>query len=155
MGFDAKKFLQTQFIPREENVPVPDMKDFFPEGAKPEWKVRGLTGIEVAYANEAAERNENIAEWLQGILSKNTQEKIDAVKELVGVGEKIPGEVAKCVEYLIVGSLCPIVDIEMALKICKVFPIEFKQIAMRIIKLTGQGHVPGKPKPSGEIQKSK
>ena len=46
-GFDLKKFRNTKFEPRFEDVPVPDLKDFFGEGAEaPVWRVREL--IEMA-----------------------------------------------------------------------------------------------------------
>ena len=154
MGFDAKKFLQTQFVPREETVPVPDMKDFFPEGEKPEWKVRGLTGAELARSNEAVTRNKDIAAILEGLISQNNQAKIDSVKQLIGTDDKVPNDIAKRVELFIMGSV-EAVDTEIAIKICTAFPIEFFEITNKITVLTGQGHVPGKPKPSGETQKSK
>lgn len=154
MGFDAKKFLQTQFVPREETVPVPDMKDFFPEGEKPEWKVRGLTGVELARSNEAVARNKDIAAILEGLISQNNQAKIDSVKQLIGTDDKVPNDIAKRIELFIMGSV-EAVDIDIANKICTAFPVEFFEITNKITVLTGQGHVPGKPKPSGETQKSK
>ncbi|MBE9533900.1 MAG: hypothetical protein IMF03_02790 [Proteobacteria bacterium] len=154
MGFDAKKFLQTQLVPREETVPVPDMKDFFPEGEKPEWKVRGLTGVELARSNEAVARNKDIAAILEGLISQNNQAKIDSVKQLIGTDDKVPNDIAKRIELFIMGSV-EAVDIDIANKICTAFPVEFFEITNKITVLTGQGHVPGKPKPSGETQKSK
>lgn len=153
--FDNKKFLQVQFLPREYTVSVPDMKEFFPEGEKPEWKVRGLTGVELGRANEAVSRNKDIKAMLEGLVSQSSQEKIDSVKQLVGVDEKVPNDVAKRVELFIMGSIEPQVDTELAIKICTVFPVEFFEITNKITVLTGQGHVPGKQKPSTQIQKSK
>jgi len=153
--FNSKGFLQTQFIPREENVPVPDMKEFFPEGGETIWKVRGLTGVELARANEAAERNKNISAILEGLVAQNKQEKVDSVKQLIGIDEKVPNDIAKRVELCIMGSIEPKADTELALKICTAFPVEFFEITNRITILTGRGHVPGKPKPSGETLKSK
>lgn len=154
MSFDRNKFINTKFIPREEIVPVPDMKDFFPEGEEPVWKVRGLEGIEVARSNEAMERNRNVATILDGLLSNNDKEKISAVKQLIGVDEKVPNDIAKRIELLILGSIDPKVDLEFAKMICRVYPIEFYEITNKITLLTGRGHIPGKPEASGEIQKS-
>lgn len=151
--FDSKKFLQTQFIPREETVPVPDMKDFFPEGEKPEWKVRGLTGVELARANEAVARNKDIAAILEGLISQNNQAKIDSVKQLIGIDGKVPNDIAKRVEIFIMGSIEK-VDTEIAVKVCTTFPVEFFQITNKITVLTGQGHVPGKVTPSLPTQTS-
>jgi len=119
------------------------------------WKVRGLEGVEVARSNEAMERNKNIAAILEGLIAKNMQNKVQAVKQLIGVDEKVPNEIAKRIELLIIGSIDPKVDTELAVKICRVYPIEFYQITNKITELTGRGHVPGKPKPCGKTQKSK
>ena len=154
MPFDTKKFLQAKFTAREEIIPVPDMVDFFPKGEKPEWKVRGMEGVEVARSNEAMDKNKNIAAILEGLISSGTREKIDSVKALIGVDEKVPNEIAKRIEMLIIGSIDPKVDTELAVKICRVYPIEFYTITNKITVLTGKGHVPGKPKASGEIKKS-
>lgn len=153
--FDSKKFLQTQFVPRETIVPVPDMKDFFQEDEKPEWKVRGLTGVELAHTNEAVTRNKDVAAILEGLISSNNQEKIESVKQLVGIDSKVPNDIAKRIELLVIGSTNPVVDTEIAVKICSVFPVEFYEITNKITLLTGQGHVPGKPKPSGMTQASR
>jgi hypothetical protein len=155
MPFDSKRFLKTQFIPREDTVPVPDMKVFFPEGEEPVWKVRGLNGVEMARANEAADRNRNISVILEGLISRSKQEKIDSVKQLIGIDEKVPNDIAKRVELFILGSVEPKADTELALKVCTAFPIEFFEITNRITILTGRGHVPGKPKPSGKTPKSR
>ena len=56
MPFDSKKFMGTGFVPREQKVPVPTFKDFFENGEKPVWTIRGLTGEQIARANEAGDR---------------------------------------------------------------------------------------------------
>jgi hypothetical protein len=155
MPFDSKRFLKSQFIPREDTVPVPDMQAFFPDGEDPVWTVRGLTGVEMAKANEAAERNRNISAILEGLVSRSKQEKIDSVRQLIGIDEKVPDDIAKRVELFILGSVEPKADTELALKVCTAFPIEFFEITNRITVLTGRGHVPGKPKPSGGTPKSR
>ena len=152
--FDSKKFLQTQFVPREEDVPVPDMKDFFLEGDL-NWKVRGLTGVELARANEAAERNKNISAILEGLIAQDKQEKVNSVKQLIGIDEKVPNDIAKRIEMFVMGSVEPKADTELAVKICSVYPVEFFEITNRITILTGRGHVPGGLKLSGETPKSK
>lgn len=183
MQFDTQKFLQTKFQAREDSVPVPDMKEFFnynpddpdnpefikdpkskkksgvkiknPKWKPPVWKIRGLTGVEVARANEAMDRNKNISAIIEGLIAHNAREKVQAVKQLIGNDEKVPNEIAKRIELLIMGSIDPKVDTELAVKICRVFPIEFYEITNKISLLTGQGHLPGKLKPCGETEASK
>jgi len=153
MSFDVKKFLQTKFEARTEEIPVPDMKDFFLDDAKPVWLVKGVTGQEYARANEAVEKNNAIAAYLEGLISPNDKDKIQSMRGLVGLGEKVPNEIAKRIELLKMGSVDPIVSHELALKICTNFPIEFYDITNKISMLTGRGHVPGKLNASGVIQK--
>ena len=71
MGFDSKKFIKTKFTPRIEEIDVPDLKDFFPAGEKPVWKVRGLTGQELGRANEALDRSKDMASVVNGLTSRN------------------------------------------------------------------------------------
>lgn len=153
MPFDKQKFLITQFTAREESVPVPAMKEFFPEGEDPVWKIRGLEGVEVARAREAKERNKNIAAIIKGLIAANEKEKMDAIQKLVGVGEKVTDDLAWRMELFIIGSVDPKVDLELTKKIVKAYSVQFYTITNEIISLTGDGYIPGKAKASGEIQK--
>jgi hypothetical protein len=154
MGFDAKKFLKTKFTPRTDEVPVPDLQAFFPEGAKAVWTVRGLTGQEVGRANEAAERNKNIAAILEGLTAESAKDKAEALKELLGIGGNTTADIAKRLEHLTVASVDPKCTLDLAVRICEVFPVEFFQITNKITILTGQGQMPGKQQPSGATGKS-
>lgn len=153
--FDIKKFKKTKFEPRTELVPLPDMKEFFGEGDEPVWKVRGLTGAELGRCTEAAERNKNIAAILEGLISPDNQTKVESVREMIGMTPgTVPNDIARRIEQLVLGSVDPAIDEEMAVKLCQVYPVEFYQLTNAIVRLTGAGHVPGKQKPSGTAQKS-
>jgi hypothetical protein len=154
MAFDSKRFLKTKFTARTEDVPVPDLAAFFPDDAKPVWKVRGLTGQELGRANEAAERNKNVAAILEGLASGAGKEQTEAVKELLGVGGSTPQDIAKRLEILSIGSVDPQCAPDLAVRLCEAYPVEFYQITNRINFLTGQGQMPGKQPPSGETPKS-
>lgn len=154
MAFDTKKFLKTKFAPREESIPVPDLKEFFGEGEKPAWKVRGLTGQELGRANEAAARNKNISAILEGLASAQGKEMGESIRKLVNAGNETPQDIAKRIELFMIGSVEPKADLDLALHFCTAFPIEFFQITNKILELTGKGHVPGKPKGSGATTKS-
>jgi hypothetical protein len=154
MGFDAKRFQKARFTARIEDVPVPDMKDWFGPDDPAMWKVRGLEGSELGYVNETAARNKNIAAILEGIVSPNESEKVQGIKDLLGMAGQTPEDIARRLEMLVIGSVDPPCDMDLAVKLCKVFPIEFFQLTNKITQLTGQGQVPGKKKLSGEIQPS-
>jgi hypothetical protein len=152
MPFDSKEFIKTKFEPRQERVPVPDLKDFFSEDDEPVWIVKGLTGHELGRSNEVAERNKNLQAVVEGLFSAATKEKAQAVREMIGIDKNTPDDIAKRFEMLVLGSVDPVCDEELAIKICTCFPIEFYQITNRITHLTGQGHTPGKAPPSGLVQ---
>jgi hypothetical protein len=154
MPFDAKKFNKTKFTHRTEDVPVPDLKEFFPEGEPAVWKVRGLTGQELGRANEAADRNKSIAAILAGLTSGAEKEITEAVKDLVGVGGQTPADISKRLEHLCLGSVEPVCTHELAVRLCETFPVEFFQITNAIVRLTGQGQMPGKVQPSGKTTAS-
>lgn len=154
MGFDAKEFLRTKWTPRTEDVPVPDLKDFFPEGEKLLWKVRGLTGVELGRVAEAAERNKNVETIIEMVGSEYSKEKIAAIKEMLGLGGSVPQDVAKRLEYLVIGSVDPKCTLDLAVRICEVRALDFYRLTNSIKDLSGQGHVPGKQPPSGETPKS-
>lgn len=153
MGFNSKKFMKAKFVPRIEKVPVPDLAEFF-SGLKddviPTWTVRGLTGNELGNCAEAAGRNSNVAAIVEGIAGTAKKEKIKAVQGLLGVSDNVPQDVAKRIEHFVSGSVSPKVDKEFAVKFCKNFPVEFLQLTNKIMLLTGQGRVPGKPQGSGK-----
>lgn len=150
MSFDTKKFLKTAFEPRSEAVPVPDLKDFFKEGADPVWLVRGLTGHELGKVNEAEERNRNLIAIMEALISAKTEEKAEGIKRLIGLDDTTPSDIARRLEMLVLGSVDPAIDLELSVKLCTHFPVEFMQLTNAITKLTGQGaHVKKKQNCSG------
>lgn len=153
MGFDTNHFLATQFVPREEDVPVPDLIDFF-DNKKPVWRVRGLNGFELGKVEEIKRRNKQIENILEGIVSTGSKKQIEAIKKLVGNTKDATDDVAKRLELLVIGSVDPVCDLELSKKLLTAFPIEFFDITNRINLLTGKGHIPGKAKPSGKTPKS-
>lgn len=148
--FDSKRFLATQFIPREEDVPVPDLKEFFGDGDKPVWRIRGLDGYELGSVEEVKRRNKQVESILEGILSAGSKKQAEAIKKLVGNSQDATDDVAKRLEMLVLSSIDPVCDLDLAIKLLKTFPIEFFDITNKVNILTGKGHVPGKPKPSGK-----
>ena len=147
--FDVKAFMRTKYQSRIVEVPVPDLRDFFAEGADPVWKVRGLTGQELGRANEAVEKNRTVAAIVKGLAGQSEKEKIQAIQSLLGTGSGAPDDVAKRIELLTMGSVDPPCSQDLAVKLCEVFPVEFYQLTTKILELTGKGHEPGKSKPSG------
>lgn len=150
MPFDVKAFKKEKFEHRTEDVPVPDMKQFFGENEPAVWRVRGLEGKEFGRCNEAADRTKDLSAIIDGLVSSGAKEKADAIRSIIGIDNETPKDVAKRLHMLVLGSVEPLVDLDIAKKLCKTFPIEFYQLTNAITRLTGMGQVPGKSKPSGK-----
>jgi len=146
MGFDTAKFLNNKFQRRKKNVPVPDLKKFFPDDSKKDdhvWVVHGLTGQELGHCKAAAARNRNMGAVLEGIASGQTEEIKKAISQIAG-GPNVPDDIATRIAMLEKGSVDPICDETLAVHLCTYFPIEFYQLTTEINVLTGMGHEPGK-----------
>lgn len=154
MGFDVKSFKKAKFEDRTKRVPVPDLKGWFAEGEAPVFVVRGLTAEELARCNEAVQKNRNMDAVLQALHSRNQQEKIQAMREMLGVTESVPDDLAKRLEQFALGTVDPDMDHETAVKFAEAYPVEFYQITNQIMELTGQGRQVAKKKSSGPTRKS-
>ena len=138
MSFDLKGFRNSQFGDRTESVPVPDLKEWFDEDDEPAIVVRGLTAEELARTNEAAERNKNINSVVEA-LSGRRQDKVEAMREMLGVTDSVPNDLAKRLEQFAYGTVDPDMDHELAIKFAENYPVEFYQLTNKIMELTGQG----------------
>lgn len=156
MRFDQKAFSKQAFTPRTEAVEVKALAQWFtdlPDGESPTWTVRGLTADELGRADEAAERQRNLADALEAFAGAVGPEKVVATQELLGVKRGgIPAETAKRQEMLVLGSVDPEITLDVARKLGKTFPVEFRLLTNKIVILSGQGSVPGKSPPSGDVQ---
>lgn len=151
MEFDANKFASASFKRREEDVPVPDLRDWFKglkEDDKPVWRVRGLTGEELARVNEASARNRNKNAVIDALNSDKAEKITDAIKELMGTSERVPDDLARRIEMLTIGSVAPECTHQVAVKLAEAYPVEFYDLTTKITTLTGLGSEPGKPKRS-------
>jgi hypothetical protein len=156
MAFDINKFIKTTFESRTCDVPVPDLKAFFAADEPPVFKVRGLTGNELARVHDAVDKHKNILGILESLVSTKSSDKVDAIRKALGVTDDVPNEIAKRLEMLIVATVSPQLDLDVAVKLAENFPIEFYSLTGKITELTGQGAIPlGKPQPSGPTPESK
>lgn len=150
MGFNTDKFDQSQFTERTIEVPVPELSEFFDKEDKLIWIVRGLTGHELAKVNEAIRLNKDIDSILSGIVSETQSEKIEAVKESLGLTDNTPGDLVRRIAALRNASIDPIVSQEMAVKLADTFPTTFYLLTNKIFEATGEGKMLGESKASGE-----
>lgn len=154
MSFNVDKFQQTSFTQRKEAVPVKELKPFFDGEGEPIWTVRGLNGEELALIDEAEEKAKNLLAMTTAMVGADQKEKVEALREMVGVSEKTPISLIRRLEILILGSVEPKVDRQLAVKLAECYPMEFKLLYLTILKLSGKGKVPGKLPGSGMTPKS-
>ena len=148
MAFDLSKFDQTQFNERVKDIDVPELKVFFADDEKPVWKIRGLTGEEIARTREAVERNRAARAEIISAQERGASEAVMmAMKTLLGVGslDTVPDDHVRHLNTLVLGSLAPKIQLEHAVKLAVTFPIVFTQLHNEIYVLTGLGHEPKKP----------
>jgi len=156
MGFDTGRFLSEKFEPRTAIVPVSELRDWFEEGDKLEWKVRGLSGVEIARADEMASKRNVSTAILEGLLTMRANDVRDAIKKMVGHSDEIPEATARRIAHLVTGSVDPVCDEDLAARLNKTFPTVFLTLTNQILILSGQGMTsPGKSKPFGKTTKSK
>jgi len=153
MGFDLKGFRNAQCQARTDQVRVDGMADWFDEGDEPVFHVRGLSGEELARVREAVDKNKNISEVLEAIATSQTsQDRIDEIREYLGVSDSVPNELARRMEMLVYGSVDPNLDHETVKLVAERHPIELYNITDKILTLTGEGAQPLKKKDSSRTQ---
>jgi hypothetical protein len=146
MTFDLNAFRGAALSPREATVPVPDLSAFFPDGVEPVWTVRGLTGEEIARANESSARYATIAAAVDALAAAGAAkaDQVESLKTLIGYGNEVPNDLAKRFDHLTFGSVEPAIDRESAVKLFSAYPIIAYTLTNKILELTGLGPDLGK-----------
>ena len=137
MAFNADKFERASFEARRARVPVPALAAFFDEGEPPEWEVRGLSATELHRAIEAGRRQGSIDSIVKAIAANGDQ--ASAVRKALGLSKDVPGEIAKRLEMMVLGSVAPVVTLPQAVKLAEAFPVDFLSLTNEITALTGRG----------------
>lgn len=177
MSFDIKAFEKSVLTPRTEALPVPGLVDWFDiegeqknqleqltmPGERDEfaekigvvWKVRGLSDDELNQAEKDAKGSRaKIAEVMADMLKLETGD-VDSIKERLGLDEEVGYRTAIRAEHVYRGSVEPKLSIALVHKLGKAFPIEFRQIATKVLELSGLGAIDEKKlSPSGTTKPS-
>lgn len=141
MSFDLQRFRGTALAPRQASVPVPDLGAWF-EG-EPVWVVRGLTGEEIALANDTGNRLKIYAATVEALASAARSDQAEALKSLMGVTD-VPEDLAKRIDHLTFGSVEPALSREDAVKLFRAYPVVAYTLSNKILELTGMGPDLGK-----------
>lgn len=156
MTFDLARFrtVARSLTPREAVVQVLDLAHWFDDGAAAEWTVRGLTGIEIATANDASSRIKIYAATVEALASAAHSDQADALKSLMGANGEPPEDLAKRFDHLTFGSVNPAISREDAILLFATYPIVAYQLSNKILELTGLGPNLGKVQNSTDAQMS-
>ena len=149
-----KRSAKPGLSPGPRTFKIEELRDWF-GGDEPVFTVRGLSGIELAQALESAQTTQSRAELAEALLDGTDGAKVDAVKEAFGLGTGVPDELIRYHELVIRGTVEPRLSRDLSVKLAERFPVDHKQLALRILALTGQGQaVKKKPSDSSETLKS-
>lgn len=137
MGFDAERFERAKLEHRRKVVEVDALAAFFTEGEPAHWEVRGLSATELHHAMEASRRQGSMESIVKAMASNADQ--VATMRKALGLSGDTPGEIAKRLEMLVMGSVAPKIELPVAVKLAEAFPIEFLQLTNDITALTGLG----------------
>src|SRR5512137_480509 len=114
MSFDHTGFSQATFALRSRRVPIKEsaLLHFFGEGDVHEIELRQLDGIELSRCLDAERLNTDLQAVIGALVASESEEKARAIQDLLGLGGKVPNEVAKRIEMLCLGSVDPHFDRE-------------------------------------------
>mgnify|MGYP000229217827 CR=1 FL=1 len=146
--FNVEGFRNTTFTPRESLLTLEAFeKAGFGDG---KIKVRGLTACEIEQANEASQKGKLLSDMVVKLAGSSGKEKAATLLEGVGISGNVPALLAKRHEHVVMGVIEPKLELLDVVRLADTFPIEFSQIANKILELTGLGQqAEVKPKPSG------
>lgn len=160
MPFNAKKFKTANYSERTEDVPVPQLKEFFADDEKPIWTIRAISGEELYSIRSAVEKARNTDEILSQLLSGTAKQKAEAALKSMGLGDDLPDEYIRRLHILKYGSAEPALrDDPEGLEVCKKLAAKhgtiFDNLTTKIMALTGLGFKLGESNASGTKKKSK
>ena len=142
MTFNIEKFNNSIYRDRTKDIPVPELSSFFEEDSEPVWTVRGLTGEELAVVNEAVAANKNMNQIIASMVSGNNNEKIEALKQVIGIAsDTVPDDLVRRFAMLVAGSVNPKCEQHIAVKLGQNFPTTLFKLTNEIISLTGDGRL--------------
>lgn len=142
--FNVEKFMKAKYSQRTQDVSMPNLAEFFGPDEKPVFKVRALEGEELGRVNEASTKLKHLAEIAAGLLSDSAKDNIEAIREGLGITTDLPADIARRLTMLEIACVKPKIKLEVAVKLCKVAPVDFFHVTNIIKDLTGQGSSLGK-----------
>lgn len=151
---NLNRFLTAHLAPRQLDTEAPELVGtLFDEGEPAVWTVRGLTAAELGRCKQAShEGMDTIKALVQAMAGDG--DKAAQIRKAFGLSDDdVPQDISYRIEVLAAGSVSPALGTEnrdVAVRLAETFPTTFYDLTNKILNLTGQGAVLGKPKRSGE-----
>lgn len=151
MAFNVSGFVQAPWQHRTQEVPVPELKDWFDDGEPAVFVVRSLTANEIARANSASQAHRREAALAEALTAGSKGAIVSAVKEALGRGQDLDPDIPRRMELVCAGLVAPACDLEMARLLNEHHGVILFNLSNIILGLTGQGSdVEKKPPPFTE-----
>jgi hypothetical protein len=155
---DIAKFIADPLSPRTATIPVPELQSYFAKDEKPEWTVRGLSGVELGRIKQSVSSAAQETTKALIAVAVGEGDKAEALRKAMGISkEDTPEDIAYRIGVLVAGSVSPEIgddNRDVAVKLAEAFPTIFYTLTTKILALTGQGNEVGKPKRSGKTATS-
>lgn len=152
--FDVKAFMREKTETRKD-IMILDLN-----GNAIKWPVKGLSGPEMEEVESAVRMNKEAGPALETVAAAISggapvKDKLDALKELLGVTTRVPDNYARKLAIFRIGTDSDDVDQAVAVRFGKRYPSQFNKVVNKIWELTSMGAaVKKKPSPSGTDPKS-
>lgn len=155
MSFDTQGFMRAAWVHRTQEVAVPEIAEYFTEGAKPVFVVRGLSADELYKIRSASSRQKTLEGIAEGLAEGSKSGAAKAIKEALGASGALDPATPRAMETLIAGCVDPPCDLDMARLLMDKHGLIFMKLSDTIMTLTGQGgEVEKKAAPSGKTTAS-
>ncbi len=155
MGFDVQGFARATWVHRTQEVPVPELADYFAPGDPPVFIVRGLSADELYKIRSAASRHKVLEGIAEGLAEGSKSGAARAIASALGGAETLDPATPRAMETLIAGCVEPPCDLDLARLLESKHGLIFMRLSDAIMTLTGQGgEVEKKAAPSGKTKAS-
>ena len=155
MGFDTQGFMRASWAHRTQEVAVPEIAEYFTDGAKPVFIVRSLSADELYKIRSASSRQKTLEGIAEGLAEGSKSGAAKAIKEALGASGALDPATPRAMETLIAGCVDPPCDLDMARLLMDKHGLIFMKLSDTIMTLTGQGgEVEKKAAPSGKTTAS-
>lgn len=150
MGFDTQGFQRAPWEHRTQEVPVPELAEFFTDGSPAVFKVRGLSADELYKIRFSVSRHLVIEGIAEGLAEASKSGATRAINEVLSTSQLHPAT-PRAIETLIFGCVDPPCDLDMARLLMSKHGVVFMKLSDTIMTLAGLGgEVAKKAEPSGQ-----